>query len=66
MRLAASGTPVAVNRRAVEPVNKVKIFPVFSDWVTGAEVMSVLMYAYCNAQKKRSVMQTNSASFPVP
>jgi hypothetical protein len=28
MRLAACGTPVAVKRRAVEPVNKVKILPV--------------------------------------
>jgi hypothetical protein len=28
MGLAASGAPVAVNRRAVEPVNKVKILPV--------------------------------------
>jgi hypothetical protein len=28
MRLAAGGKPVAVKRRAVEPVNKLKIFPV--------------------------------------
>jgi hypothetical protein len=28
MRLAASGTPVAVKRRAVEPIKKVKIPPV--------------------------------------
>jgi hypothetical protein len=28
MRLAANGTPVAVKRRAVETVNKVKIRPV--------------------------------------
>jgi hypothetical protein len=29
MRVAASGAPVAVKRRAVEPVNKVKVLPVF-------------------------------------
>jgi hypothetical protein len=29
MRLAAGGVPVAVKRRAVEPVNKVKILPVY-------------------------------------
>jgi hypothetical protein len=29
MRLAAGGEPVAVERRAVEPGNKVKILPVF-------------------------------------
>jgi hypothetical protein len=28
MRLAAGGAPVAVKRRTVEPVNKVKILPV--------------------------------------
>jgi hypothetical protein len=30
MRLAASSAPVAVKRRAVEPVYTVKIFPVFT------------------------------------
>jgi hypothetical protein len=29
MRLAADDAPVAVKRRAVEPINKVKILPVF-------------------------------------
>jgi hypothetical protein len=29
MSLAAGGTPVAMKRRAVEPVNKAKILPVF-------------------------------------
>jgi hypothetical protein len=28
MRLAASGTPAAVKRKAAEPVNKVKVLPV--------------------------------------
>jgi hypothetical protein len=31
MRLAAGGVPVDVKRRAVEPVNNVKILPVFSN-----------------------------------
>jgi hypothetical protein len=31
MRLAAGGVPVAVKRRAVEPVNKIKILPVQDD-----------------------------------
>jgi hypothetical protein len=31
MRLAASGAPVAMKRRAVEPVNKVKILPVLTN-----------------------------------
>jgi hypothetical protein len=31
MRLTASGAPVAMKRRAVEPVNKVKILPVQDD-----------------------------------
>jgi hypothetical protein len=29
MRLAAGGAPAAVKRRAVEPVKKVKILPVY-------------------------------------
>jgi hypothetical protein len=30
MRLTVSGTPVAMKRRVMEPVNKVKILPVHS------------------------------------
>jgi hypothetical protein len=32
MRLAAGGAPVALKRRAVEPVNKAKILPVYNSY----------------------------------
>jgi hypothetical protein len=46
MRLAASGAPVALKRRAVEPINKGKNFPaeappvyrLATDWTTGANL----------------------------
>jgi hypothetical protein len=33
MRLAASGAPVAVKRRTVDPLHTVKIFPVLSTYL---------------------------------
>jgi hypothetical protein len=40
MHLAASDAPAAVKRRVVEPVNKVKILPIF--WVSNARFLSNL------------------------
>jgi hypothetical protein len=41
MLLAASGVPIAVKRRVVEPVNKIKVLPVLSYTL----VWSKLVYA---------------------
>jgi hypothetical protein len=50
MRLAASGAPVAVKRRAVELVNKIKLLPVCTRIYTSINlvvfVMNIYIYIY--------------------
>jgi hypothetical protein len=49
MRLAASGTLVVVKRRAVEPVSKIKILPVYACNLTFTHVQRFVFYASIRA-----------------
>jgi hypothetical protein len=51
MHLAAGGEPVTVNRRAMEPVNKVKILPVYPDCQQDVDTCKdcVLSIGLCSA-----------------
>jgi hypothetical protein len=56
LRFTATGTPVAVKRRAVESVDKVKFLPVYAHYISPLSVLLLFFYSAFNFETVLSVL----------